>query len=227
MILAIDTSSAVTVLGTGTADGPGINVRAAGARRHAEAIDVLFADHVAADRLDIEAVVVGIGPGPYSGLRVGIAFGVGLGRSLDVPVLGVCSLDARAWQVVDDSLVEVGQEFAVSADARRAEIYWASYRVHVNGPVERTAGPRVVDSTSAPHCDASFPDVEINAARVAARVARLRDQGVVAIDPNPTLVPHGMDAALSTLPAGPLFTPRPLYLRQPDVTITGGTGPGQ
>lgn len=224
MIVAIDTSSALTVLGTGTPAGPGTSVSAEGARRHAEAIDVLFADYVASQRAAIEAIAVGIGPAPYSGLRVGISFAVGLGRSLNVPVLGVCSLDARAWQVLDDLSMSEDQEFLVTSDARRGEVYWAGYRIGGDGSVVRTAGPAVGTADSLPEHLRVFADVDVDPARMACEVARLLDQGLVAIDPRPVLVPHGDGAENAELPAGPLFTPTPLYLRQPDVTLSGGVG---
>ena len=72
-------------------------------------------------------VVVGMGPGPFTGLRVGIAFAQTFALARDIPVIGVCSLDAIN---VDQS------EYTVAIDARRKEIYWASYKdgVRVDGP---------------------------------------------------------------------------------------------
>jgi len=71
---------------------------------------------------DITRIGVGIGPGPFTGLRVGIATAQTLGLALDVPVIGVCSLDAFALQNLprDD-------EFIALLDARRHEVYWARY----------------------------------------------------------------------------------------------------
>jgi tRNA threonylcarbamoyl adenosine modification protein YeaZ len=72
-------------------------------------------------------VVVGMGPGPFTGLRVGITFAHTLALAREIPVIGVCSLDAI---VVDKD------EYTVAMDARRKEIYWASYKggVRVTGP---------------------------------------------------------------------------------------------
>lgn len=220
MIVAIDTSSSVTVIGTGTADAPGEEARVSGARRHAEAIDGLFAGIAPRNRSDIEAVAVGIGPGPYSGLRVGIAFGIGLGRALAVPVVGVCSLDVRAWQVGTGSTGELPADFSVVADARRGEVYWADYRRQDEGLPMRVAGPRVLLRDALPSVELKFEDVEIDAALMAHRVAQLREIGTPVVDPHAHLVPHGDDASSSTLSAGPLFVPTPLYLRQPDVTLS-------
>jgi len=74
-------------------------------------------------------VVVGMGPGPFTGLRVGITFAHSFALARQIPVIGVCSLDAI---VVDKS------DYTVAIDARRKEIYWASYK---DG--QRIAGPAV------------------------------------------------------------------------------------
>jgi tRNA threonylcarbamoyl adenosine modification protein YeaZ len=76
-----------------------------------------------------DQVVVGMGPGPFTGLRVGITFAHTFALAREIPVIGVCSLDAI---VVDKS------EYIVAIDARRKEIYWASYKDGV-----RVAGPAV------------------------------------------------------------------------------------
>ena len=74
-----------------------------------------------------DRVVVGMGPGPFTGLRVGIAFARAFAAARNLPVIGICSLDAI---VVDKS------EYTVAIDARRKEIYWARYRdgLRVEGP---------------------------------------------------------------------------------------------
>jgi tRNA threonylcarbamoyl adenosine modification protein YeaZ len=76
-----------------------------------------------------DQVVVGMGPGPFTGLRVGATFAHTFALAREIPVIGVCSLDAI---VVDES------EYTVAIDARRKEIYWASYKDGV-----RVAGPAV------------------------------------------------------------------------------------
>lgn len=76
----------------------------------------------------VDAVVVGCGPGPFTGLRVGMATAAAFGHALGVPVHGVCSLDAIGCQTSGAVLVVT--------DARRREVYWARYRdgVRVDGP---------------------------------------------------------------------------------------------
>ena len=76
-----------------------------------------------------DQVVVGMGPGPFTGLRVGITFAHTFALAREIPVIGVCSLDAI--------IVDI-DEYTVAIDARRKEIYWASYKDGV-----RVAGPKV------------------------------------------------------------------------------------
>ena len=80
---------------------------------------------------DIDAVVVGVGPGPFTGLRVGMVTAAALGDALDVPVHGVCSLDAIAVEAAGEG------PLLVVTDARRREVYWAAYDAaghRVDGP---------------------------------------------------------------------------------------------
>lgn len=79
---------------------------------------------------DLNAVVVGCGPGPFTGLRAGMATAAAYGHALGIPVHGVCSLDAIGVRTTGDALVVT--------DARRREVYWARYRDGV-----RTHGPAV------------------------------------------------------------------------------------
>lgn len=89
------------------------------------------------DMDDLDAVVVGCGPGPFTGLRVGMATAAAYGHALGLPVHGVCSLDAIGNQTAGEVLV--------ITDARRREVYWARYR---NGM--RVEGPSVNAPTDVP-----------------------------------------------------------------------------
>ncbi|MGB8943362.1 MAG: tRNA (adenosine(37)-N6)-threonylcarbamoyltransferase complex dimerization subunit type 1 TsaB, partial [Streptomyces sp.] len=125
LLLALDTATpAVTV-----ALHDGSSVVAASsqvdARRHGElllpAVDRVLAD--AGLRLDaVTGIVVGVGPGPYTGLRVGLMTADTFGLVLGVPVHGVCTLDGLAYASGIDS-----GPFVVATDARRKEVYWARY----------------------------------------------------------------------------------------------------
>lgn len=90
---------------------------------------------------DLDAVVVGCGPGPFTGLRVGMATAQAYGQALGIPVYGVCSLDAIGVLTRGETLVVT--------DARRREIYWARYRdgIRVAGPA--VDAPATVDPDTA------------------------------------------------------------------------------
>ena len=83
---------------------------------------------------DLAAIVAGVGPGPFTGLRVGLVTAASMGHALGVPTYGVCSLDALGWAATDPS--RGGDDrVLVATDARRREVYWAVY----------AAGRRVTD----------------------------------------------------------------------------------
>jgi tRNA threonylcarbamoyl adenosine modification protein YeaZ len=125
-VLAIDTSTSRTsvaiiedskVLYSGFRDG---------ATAHGPSLPALVQEALAVSGVD--EVVVGMGPGPFTGLRVGIAFAQSFALAREIPVRGVCSLDAIATQIQE-------ADFIVTVDARRKEVYWARY----------TNGVRVTD----------------------------------------------------------------------------------
>jgi tRNA threonylcarbamoyl adenosine modification protein YeaZ len=124
--LAIDTSSSRTVVGLLDGDRVLFESFAEGATDHGRAVSDLVAQALLNNPAP-EQVVVGMGPGPFTGLRVGIAFARTFALSREIPVIGVCSLDA----------INTGKsEYTVAIDARRKEIYWARYLAgkRVEGP---------------------------------------------------------------------------------------------
>ena len=133
IILAIDTATPAVTAGVVGLDGVQVLAErvTVGARAHAEQLTPNVLGALADAGLtvaDLDAVVVGCGPGPFTGLRVGMATAAAYGHALDIPVHGVCSLDAIGIDTVGDALVVT--------DARRREIYWARYRggVRIDGP---------------------------------------------------------------------------------------------
>ncbi len=140
LVLAIDTATPAVTAGVVRLGGDSADVLAekvtVDPRAHAERltpniVGALGDGGVAVDQLD--AVVVGCGPGPFTGLRVGMATAAAFGHALGIPVRGVCSLDAIAVGTTGDLLVVT--------DARRREVYWARYRdgVRVDGPAVNAA----------------------------------------------------------------------------------------
>ncbi|UXA14769.1 tRNA (adenosine(37)-N6)-threonylcarbamoyltransferase complex dimerization subunit type 1 TsaB [Mycobacterium sp. SMC-8] len=140
LVLAIDTATPAVTAGVVRMNGDAVQVLAEQVtvdnRAHAErltpnTVEALSRAGITVDRLD--AVVVGCGPGPFTGLRVGMATAAAFGHALGVPVRGVCSLDAIAVGTAGDVLVVT--------DARRREVYWARYRDgrRVDGPAVNAA----------------------------------------------------------------------------------------
>ena len=192
MILAVDTSG-VTAVAVVREDGTTVTEAANDdPRAHAEAIGPLLASALAAvDREALTAVAVGVGPGPFTGLRVGIAAARAVAGALGVPVLAVASHDAVALQHLEDG---GGAPFLVVADARRREVYATRYDGRDPSQLPRRAGPPTVGPASA------LPPLPTVAATVsAAALARIAARR----------------AALGLPPDGP----EPLYLRAPDVTL--------
>ena len=126
-VLAIDTSTSRTCVAIIDGDEVLYNGHRDGATAHGPSLPQLVQEALVVS--DVDEVVVGMGPGPFTGLRVGIAFAHTFALAREIPVRGVCSLDAIAAQVSD-------QDFIITVDARRKEIYWASYKdgVRVDGP---------------------------------------------------------------------------------------------
>lgn len=97
-----------------------------GAMEHAEALPKLVKEALLVDS-KIDEVIVGMGPGPFTGLRVGIVFAETFAAAREIPCIGVCSLDG----------IDIGSdEYLVATDARRNEIYWAHYKSgeRIDGP---------------------------------------------------------------------------------------------
>ena len=126
LTLAIDTSTSRTIVGIIDGDEVIFEKFHEGATDHGKALPELIAQALkVAPKPD--RVVVGMGPGPFTGLRVGIIFARTFAFARGIDLKGVCSLDAIA--------IDQG-EYTVAVDARRKEIYWASYKdgVRVVGP---------------------------------------------------------------------------------------------
>ena len=115
--LAIDTSTSRTMVGLVDGSKVRFETFSEGATDHGRAVSDLVAQALAVNPAPNQ-VVVGMGPGPFTGLRVGIAFARTFALSRGINVIGVCSLDAIA---IDKD------EYTVAIDARRKEIYWAKY----------------------------------------------------------------------------------------------------
>ena len=219
-MLAIDTSTSAIGVAVVVGDAPPVVGVEVDARAHAEKLAPLVRDTLAAAGAapgDLTDVAVGTGPGPFTGLRVGMVTAVTMGHVLGIPVHGVCSLDALAEQALAESAVS---EVLVATDARRKEVYWARY---ARG-ADPSEGARAL---TAPAVD-----------RPAELAADLRALPTAGRGPVlfPDLFPAGLDGPLDVDPgwlarvavrraaAGDRMPVEPLYLRRPDALTTAERG---
>lgn len=204
MLLAFDTASPTVTVALH--DGTDVVAAATAAigMRHGEQLAPLIEQVLAsagARPADLTGIAVGVGPGPFTGLRVGLVTARTLAHVLEVPVHGVCSLDVLAAEAVASARVDGA--FLVATDARRKEVYLASYDASgrrqdepvVDRPLVLASDLPVVGEGAALYPDA-FPDGREPLRPDAAWLAR----AVV-------------EARVEVLPASPL------YLRRPDAEI--------
>lgn len=196
--LGVDTSTAVCV---GLANGDRvIALRDDNPRAHAERLMPLIeqACELAGIRVDqVSEVAVGVGPGPYTGLRVGIVTARMIAHLGGAGLHPVCSLDVLARQWADGGAPD---GFIAASDARRHELYWACY----DSRGQRVDGPRVGPVSELPQ------GMPVGGPGCAAR-------GIDAAPGSPLRLDAGTLAAAWT--RMPDVGVEPLYLREPDATV--------
>lgn len=209
IVLALDTATTDLVAGLVEVDGGRTEVRAervVPTRSHNEllvpTVQQLLAE-IGAQFSDLDAVVVGCGPGPFTGLRVGMATASAFGQALGVPVHGVCTHDAVAALIEADSALVV-------TDARRREVYWAHYR---SG--QRVAGPDVVAPATLhlPGEDGGDATPSVDVLSVPENLGEqlsVEAETVTYVAPRPVGLVAAADLSAAPEPL------RPLYLRRPD-----------
>jgi len=210
-VLVVGFDTATPAVSVAVRDGDRILAEASAAdgRRHGELLAPMIAQALAdagVSRADLTAIAVGVGPGPYTGLRVGVVTARVLGAVLGIPVHGVCSLDVIAAAVTPPA----GRDFLVATDARRKEVYWARYAAdgrRLEGPavgpaaaipgaaelVVAGAGGQLYPEAFGAVVEPAYPDAGTLCGLVAARIS----------------------AGQPVLPA------EPLYLRRPDAKEPG------
>ncbi|WP_392469028.1 tRNA (adenosine(37)-N6)-threonylcarbamoyltransferase complex dimerization subunit type 1 TsaB [Arsenicicoccus cauae] len=155
MLLAIDTST--TAITVALHDGARVLAESSvlDARAHGELVAPGIVQVLRQADLtprDVDAVVTGTGPGPFTGLRVGIVTARTFALARAVPVHGLCSLDALAHEAAHGPLRGV-ERFVVATDARRKEVYWAGYRIEEGLPVAESAPDVCRPADLAPRLD--------------------------------------------------------------------------
>lgn len=206
MLLAFDTATPLVTVALH--DGTAVVAERVSERpmKHGEQLAPLIAavlDDVGIVRQDLTAIAVGCGPGPFTGLRVGLVTARTLGYVLELPVYGVCSLDVLAAEAV--STGTVAEPFLVATDARRKEVYLASY----DASGVRVEGPTV-----------SRPADVASSAPVVGEGAVLYPDAFPAAR-GPVRPSAGWLATVVAGERAELMDPEPLYLRRPDAVAPG------
>ncbi|GAA1926477.1 tRNA (adenosine(37)-N6)-threonylcarbamoyltransferase complex dimerization subunit type 1 TsaB [Nocardioides hwasunensis] len=201
MLLAFDTATPLVSVALHDGERVVVEHSSEAPMKHGEHLAPLIAralDDAGMVRQDLTAIAVGVGPGPFTGLRVGVVTARTLGFVLDLPVYGVCSLDAIALEVVETGAA--AGSFLVATDARRKEVYLASYDAdgrRLEGPVVTKPAEVATDAPVAGAGPTLYPDDFGNA------IAPAR--------PSAGWLATGVSGELVEL-----LDPEPLYLRRPD-----------
>jgi tRNA threonylcarbamoyladenosine biosynthesis protein TsaB len=210
MMLALDTSSPTVSVALHDGDDVVVELTSAQPLQHGEQLAPLVAqalDRAGLVRQDLTAIAVGVGPGPFTGLRVGLVTARTLGYVLEIPVYGVCSLDVLAVEAVE--VGAVASEFMVATDARRKEVYLAAY----DQTGSRLAGP-VVDRPA-----------QLATERPVVGEGALLYPDAFPLAVGPTRPAAGWLARVVAEERAELRDPDPLYLRRPDAAVPGAPKP--
>ncbi len=201
MLLAFDTATPLVTVALHDGEQVVVEHSSEQPMKHGEHLAPLIAramEDAGIVRQDLTAIAVGVGPGPFTGLRVGIVTARTLGFVLEIPVYGVCSLDAVALEVVGTAATS--GSFLVATDARRKEVYLASYDAdgrRLEGPVVTRPAEVATTAPVAGAGPALYPEA------FAHPIAPIR--------PSAGWIATGVVGELVDL-----LDPEPLYLRRPD-----------
>ncbi|WP_296605511.1 tRNA (adenosine(37)-N6)-threonylcarbamoyltransferase complex dimerization subunit type 1 TsaB [Nocardioides sp.] len=205
MLLAFDTATPHVTVALHDGEDVVVELRADRPMKHAEQLAPLIEQALSAAgivRQDLTAIAAGVGPGPFTGLRVGLVTARTLAFVLDVPVYGVCTLDVLAVEAADGATVQGGtdQGFVVATDARRKEVYLARYDAagaRLDGPVVGRPADLATDDRVVGEGGVLYPDAFPHRA-------------------GPTAPSAGWLARAVAEERAEIVDPEPLYLRRPD-----------
>lgn len=210
MLLAFDTATPFVTVALHDGEAVLGELTSERSMKHGEQLAPLIAqtlDAAGLVRQDLTALAVGVGPGPFTGLRVGLVTARTLAFVLEIPVYGVCTLDVLAAEAVDTGAVT--GDFVVATDARRKEVYLA----HYDAGGRRLDGP-VVDKP----------------ATLATALPAVGEGGVLYPEAfpgatGPRSPRAGWLARVVAEERAELVDPEPLYLRRPDAVAPGRPKP--
>ncbi len=230
-VLALDTATALTTVAVVSSSGDVLAESSHfDARRHAEALPTLVREALSAAGTapaQLDLVAVGVGPGPFTGLRVGVTFARATAHALGIPVVGAMTLDVIARG-------QTGRDagpFTVVTRSRRVEVAWAAYDNVLRGEIHRVEGPLILPDPGYPRGGrviGDIDDVDEVALPAAADLARLVLQRVEVGETMPgdrhwpEDASDGSGAPTASLLAALasegrwLLPALPLYLRRPD-----------
>ncbi|WFE42349.1 tRNA (adenosine(37)-N6)-threonylcarbamoyltransferase complex dimerization subunit type 1 TsaB [Micromonospora sp. WMMD998] len=227
LVLVVDSSTPAVTAALAEVSADGVALRASrctvDARAHGELlapqVDAILAD-AGARPADLAAIVAGLGPGPFTGLRVGLVTAATMGQVLGVPTYGVCSLDGLGHPAAAREPAAAGGPVLAASDARRREVYWAVY----DGAGQRVSGP-----------DVAAPAVVAERARDLAVTVAVGDGAQRYADvlglpvraepryPDPLALARLAAERIRAGAPGEALTP--LYLRRPDAVAATGHKP--
>jgi tRNA threonylcarbamoyladenosine biosynthesis protein TsaB len=218
---ALDTSTASPALALVGDDGPIAELWLApepgAGRRVLEAVHGLLAS-VGATTADVDGIVVGVGPGGFTGLRIGLATALGLGQALGVPVTGASSLEALALGLAEAA--PPGASLVPVLDARRRELFAAVYRPGPDDALEEMAAPQAIAPADlAALLDGLGAPAVIGGDGVPAAGGALDGPGRTLLPPPARAARLSAAALVARVRAGGGLPARPVYARLPDAEV--------
>lgn len=241
LVLVVDSSTPAVTAALVEVTADGVAVRAhrctVDARAHGELlapqVEAVLAE-VGARPGDLGAIVAGLGPGPFTGLRVGLVTAATMGQVLGIPTYGVCSLDGighpsaagttgiapklgQSTPAREQDAPARGVRVLVAADARRKEVYWAVY----DDAGQRIVGP-AVDAPAVAAARARELAVTMTVGDGAHRYADVLGLPLRGEPRYPAVVALATLAAERIRAGAPGETLTPLYLRRPDAVAATG-----